>query len=204
MNNFFVKIIIATLLFQIPLLADSISPFYIKEIKIATGADKSQSVVLGWEDYSTFDSSIIGFKLLGKTNLNDKGWIDLNTNVTGLNARDIAGVEYAILETDGELSVLLKGPQQTVTYQALSLPSPAAMPPYMLIQDGAVNHAALRKSGFNENWLNKQLRAGGCGAAKDVFFAMLMSDGALHLQTKYAAGGNVKFIDTGIGEGWNG
>ena len=39
---------------------------------------------------------------------------------------ELSTVEYAILETNGQLSVLLKGPSQPVTYEALSLESPKA------------------------------------------------------------------------------
>mgnify|MGYP003248231303 CR=1 FL=1 len=48
----------------------------------------------------------------------------------------ISQVEYAILETDGGLSVLLKGPFQTPTNEGLKLESEKAMPALLLICDG--------------------------------------------------------------------
>lgn len=56
----------------------------------------------------------------------------------------LSNVEYAILETNGELSVLLKGPMQQPTYRDFAMPSPDAAPALMLIQDGAMHPDTLR------------------------------------------------------------
>lgn len=55
----------------------------------------------------------------------------------------ISQVEYAILETDGGLSVLLKGPFQTPTNEGLKLESEKAMPALLLICDGQVHPEAV-------------------------------------------------------------
>ncbi len=124
---------------------------------------------------------------------------DLMEQLRGKDVFALADVEYAILETNGELSVLLKGPQQTPTYESLNLPSPAARPPFMLVQDGEVHHEALAQAGHDEAWLQTQLRKGGAGHVKDVFFAFLDSDGTLHIQHKHGAGGKAVFVDTNAG-----
>ena len=124
---------------------------------------------------------------------------DMMEQLRGKDVFTLSDVEYAILETNGDLSVLLKGPQQAVTYEALSLPSPAARPPFMLVQDGNIHHEALTQSGFNEGWLRKQLKKGGIGDMEDVFFAFLASDGMLHVQRKHDKGAGVIFVDTNSG-----
>lgn len=108
----------------------------------------------------------------------------------------LSNVEYAILETNGELSVLLKGPMQQPTYRDFAMPSPDAAPALMLIQDGAMHPDTLARAGRDEAWLNKQLAKVGCGDVRSVFFAFLASDGGLHVQLRSEAGGRHYFIDT--------
>ncbi len=112
---------------------------------------------------------------------------------------DIARVEYAILETNGNLSILLKGPMHTPSLQDLQLPAPAAMPCYMLILDGKVHDRVLRESGHSMQWLSMQLKKMGFYSAKDVFFASLAADGTLHVQGKQNRGGQPHFMKTGGG-----
>ena len=121
---------------------------------------------------------------------------DLMEQLRSKDVFELADVEYAILETNGELSVLLKGPQQTPTYQALHIPSPEARPPFMLVQDGEIHHEALSQAGYDETWLHKQLKKGGAACIDDVFFAFLGSDGILHIQRKHETGGEAVYIHT--------
>ena len=109
-------------------------------------------------------------------------------------------VEYAILETNGELSVLLKGPRQQPTYEDFAMASPQAAPPLMLIQDGSLHAEALKRAGKNLNWLQKQLVRANCGGVEEVFFAFLAPDGMLHLQCKAERGGRSMFLDTANGK----
>ena len=109
---------------------------------------------------------------------------------------ELSTVEYAILETNGQLSVLLKGPSQPVTYEALSLESPKAQPPFLLVQDGKIHKEALRQSGYDEKWLNSRLKSAGIKGPERLLFAFL-SGNTLHVQSKGKDGGRVAFIDTG-------
>ena len=109
---------------------------------------------------------------------------------------ELSTVEYAILETNGQLSVLLKGPSQPVTYEALSLESPKAQPPFLLVQDGKIHKEALRQSGYDEKWLNSRLKSAGIKGPERLLFAFL-SGNTLHVQSKGKDGGRVAFIDAG-------
>ena len=108
----------------------------------------------------------------------------------------IADVEYAILETNGELSVLLKGPKQQVTYEAMSLEPPEAAPPFMVVQDGKVHKFALKQAGYDEKWLNSKLPAAGVKDAGQLLFAFV-SENTLHMQVKARWGGRVVLLDMG-------
>ncbi|HWQ57972.1 MAG TPA: DUF421 domain-containing protein [Clostridia bacterium] len=119
---------------------------------------------------------------------------DLMEQLRSKNAFTISDVEFAILETNGDVSVLLKGGKQQPDYTAFSLPPPKAAPPYMLVQDGRLRPEELRKSGRNEAWLTKKLAAVGCRRPADAFFAFLDCDGTLHVQTKAKLGARPYYI----------
>ena len=107
---------------------------------------------------------------------------------------DLSEVAYAILETNGELSILRKGPKQTPSYEALSLPSPAAAPPYLVIQDGKIQGEALHQAGLDETWLGRQLNRLDKLDSKKVLFAFL-ANGTLHLQIKEKYGSKAYYLD---------
>lgn len=119
---------------------------------------------------------------------------DLMEQLRSKDVFELADVEYAILETNGELSVLLKGEKQTPTYEVLHLAPPKARPPFMLVQDGEIHHEALAQAGFDEKWLRRQLARGGAKQIEEVFFAFLGSDGTLHIQRKHEYGEKASFV----------
>lgn len=126
---------------------------------------------------------------------------DLTEQLRVKDVFSLSDVEYAILETNGELSVLLKGQKQVPTYSDFALPSPAAAPALLLIQDGAVHPDTLKRSGLNETWLVKKLASAGCNDVRKVFFAFLNPDGTLHFQLRADEGGRHYSIDTSLKEG---
>lgn len=83
----------------------------------------------------------------------------------------IREVDYAILETNGGLSVLKKSNYDTPKKKDLLLPPEELHLPYTLISDGKVLKENLYDCGLNEEWLLKQLSARGLDKAQDVFFA---------------------------------
>lgn len=119
---------------------------------------------------------------------------DLMEQVRAKDVFDLANVEYAILETNGDLSVLVKGALQKPGYAALSLPVPEVAPPFLLIQDGKVHKEALRQAGFEMHWLESQLKRADISGVERVLFAFL-SDEVLHLQSKQKYGGGVYFLN---------
>lgn len=96
---------------------------------------------------------------------------------------DFSDVSYAILETNGALSVLLKGEKQAPTCEALSLPPGTDKPPYVLILDGKLHPKALRQAGYEEGWLRTQLARLGDEKPDAYLFALLARD-TLLVQTR--------------------
>lgn len=105
---------------------------------------------------------------------------------------DIATVKYAVLETNGQLSVLPfeahKPPtaQQwieaggTLTAQAVS----EGGYPKTIVKDGHIEKKALRQMGLDMNWLRKECRARGTEETKDIFLMTRDDLGRIYFQKR--------------------
>ena len=82
---------------------------------------------------------------------------------------DLSTVEYAILETDGTLNVILTAAERPVTAGQLQCAAPETGYPYILISDGTVLRENLRKCGKSEEWLRAECRRRGARASEHVF-----------------------------------
>ena len=83
---------------------------------------------------------------------------------------DITTVKYAVLETSGQLSVLLYADQQPATPQQLGVAvEDDVFLPTVLISDGRLLSKNLKQAGLDEKWLYKQLEQHRVKKAQDVF-----------------------------------
>ena len=96
----------------------------------------------------------------------------------------LADVEFAILETSGELSVLLKSQKRTVTPADMKLETTYEGLPLVLIMDGQEMSSELRKSQLTEAWLRTELEKCGIKSPNEVLIASLNTQGELFLQPK--------------------
>lgn len=112
---------------------------------------------------------------------------DLLTQLRQRDVFDISEVEHAVLETSGDLTVILKKAKRPLTKEDLF---PADYPlesmPLTLITDGIVNQKGLREAHLSTDWLWEKLHENGISEAKEVFFASLSSDGNIYLMKKSA------------------
>lgn len=109
---------------------------------------------------------------------------DLLEQLRAKNLPNIADVEYAILETNGQLSVIPKTGKRPVNTQDLKLQVIAEGLPLALIMDGKLQQKNLEKSGVNIQWLNKELAKANVPNIKKVFFASIDSQRKLYIQQK--------------------
>ena len=90
---------------------------------------------------------------------------------------DLTTVKYAVLETNGQLSVLLYPDDAPVTPRQLGRPvKDDVFIPVVLINDGRVLRTGLKDKGLDEAWLDRTLRAHGFRSAREVL--LLTIDGA--------------------------
>lgn len=97
---------------------------------------------------------------------------------------NISDIQYAILETSGELSILPKTLQSSVTKADLKLKTVQEFLPVPLIMDGNVNFKNLQLLNKDEAWLNHILKENNISCAKDVFLGTLDSKHKFYYQLK--------------------
>jgi uncharacterized membrane protein YcaP (DUF421 family) len=97
---------------------------------------------------------------------------------------NLMDVEMAILECDGELSVLPKSQRRTLTPADLGLRTEYEGPTHTLVIDGEIDYGALRAINLDEAWLRTRLAEEGFIEARDVLLALIDSSGRLLVQTR--------------------
>lgn len=94
------------------------------------------------------------------------------------NIFSVADVEFALLETTGDLSVLLKKEKQPVTPKDLQLPTMTEVEPQTVIMDGEIMDEALTNRGLNRKWLKIELEKMNA-TVENVFIGQVDSFGQL-------------------------
>ena len=103
---------------------------------------------------------------------------------------NLSDIQYAILETSGELSILPKTGQTTATKDDLKLTITQESLPIPLIMDGKVNHKNLELLTKDEIWLNNILKEKNISSSKDVFLGIIDSKNNFFYQLKEGKGNN--------------
>ena len=83
---------------------------------------------------------------------------ELEEKLRSNNVLDLGDVEYAILETSGDLSVIQKPNKRNITPDDLGLSPDYEGIAYDLVLDGKVMYENLKKLGKNYTWLEKQTK----------------------------------------------
>ncbi len=97
---------------------------------------------------------------------------------------DISTVKYAILETDGTLSTLPYADQSPVTPKQMNIQTEDIGYPFMIINNGRVLEKNLKKMGFNETWLKRQLTARKVRDIQDVYLLTVDDNGRIYFSLK--------------------
>ena len=108
---------------------------------------------------------------------------DLLLGLRQKNYPNLHDVEFAILESNGMLSVIPKSQARPVTARDLQLPTAYEGMPAVLIENSRVMEENLRKNGLERTWLERQLHAS-AGEPGKVFVAMLDTRGRLFVSGK--------------------
>ncbi|WP_139311296.1 DUF421 domain-containing protein [Bacillus sp. MRMR6] len=95
----------------------------------------------------------------------------------------IQEVEFAIMETNGTISVLPKFDYDNPKNSELKLPSKSVDLPVSIIIDGAVINKNLAEAGIDEKWLKNQLELQNISDYKDVLYAEWTKNQPLFIHT---------------------
>lgn len=121
---------------------------------------------------------------------------DLLEQLRAKDVFDIGDVSYAIIETDGTLSIMLKGHVQQPTIEDMGLKPHVDELAEVVILDSKIHEQALSAAGHDKNWLEKQLRLMGFSSSKDIFVAVLRPNGELQAQSYIKNGCAVRVANT--------
>lgn len=96
------------------------------------------------------------------------------------NVFNLADVEFAIMETTGDINVSLKSDKKTITPYDLGIKASPKAEPQTVILDGNILNEGLTNIGLNQSWLKTKLESTGV-ALENVFIAQVDSSGDLYL-----------------------
>lgn len=129
--------------------------------------------------------------LIANSRINEEEMRRLRYNINDLleqlrlkNVNNVGDVEYAILETSGQLSVILKSQKRPVEPVDLGIATPYEGLCTTVVIDGHVIHENLNKSFLNLDWLQAELNKNGVPDYTGVFFASVSPQGELFYQLK--------------------
>lgn len=147
---------------------------------IALKSDKARGIIYGKPSILIEHGKIIeGEMRKQRININD---LLEQLRISG--APSLEDVEYAILETTGDLSIIPKSSKRPVTAEDLKLQVQQEELPITAIIDGRVLSYNLHLKGFDDQWLDQQLKKNNIASKHDVFFAFVNDQNEFKFQLK--------------------
>lgn len=108
---------------------------------------------------------------------------ELQERLRGNNIFDLGDVEYAILETSGQITVIPKPEKKAPTLQDLNIKSEYSGLPYDLVIDGVIQEENLHKISKDIKWLEKEVGKFDM-KPKDALIVTLNGKGEIYCQKK--------------------
>ncbi|MGF7536271.1 DUF421 domain-containing protein [Bacillus mexicanus] len=137
-------------------------------IEFVTQKIKSSRKFLEGEPNIVIRKGVLQYKVMEKNKMDIN---QLQSLLRQVGSFSIQEVEYAILETNGMVSVLPKSDFDKPTNKDLQVPSKSVSLPITLIIDGEIIRDNLKEAGVDEQWLTEELKKKNVGKAEDVLFA---------------------------------
>lgn len=129
--------------------------------------------------------------MINRGNINEKAMKSQRMTIDDLmqelrlkNFSSIADVEYAVLEANGELSVIPKPDKAPLTPADMGISVSSRFMPMVLISDGEFYETNLKILGKEESYLKKELNKAGITDYSQVFLCFFDEKGQLHVFPK--------------------
>lgn len=95
-----------------------------------------------------------------------------------------SSVEYGVLETNGQLNLIIKSEEQPVTSKLMNISTESPGFAHIIINEGRVLTNNLKLLGKDERWLNKELAKQKVKSADSVYLFTLSDNGNIFCQPK--------------------
>lgn len=97
---------------------------------------------------------------------------------------DTAQVEYAVLETNGQLSIILKSGDQPATASQMGVDADDVSYAHIIINEGRILDNNLKLLGRDRRWLSNELKRQNFRSADEVYILTLSESGRVFCQAK--------------------
>lgn len=143
-------------------------------------SNKARTIICGRPSILIEKGTIIESELRRlRININD-----LLEQLRVKNYANIRDVDYAILETNGQMSIIPKGASQTINRKDLGLSASDPGLPLTIIIDGMVVKHNLQLLKLTEKELLEKLKEQGVASLQQIFFASIDTTGTITWQKK--------------------
>lgn len=109
---------------------------------------------------------------------------ELMQELRGQGITTSAQVDFAILETSGQLNIILTPDNQPATASQLGISTEPCGYPHIIINEGRVLENNLKLLGRDLRWLEKELKRQNIASADEVYLFTLSDTGRIYCQTK--------------------
>lgn len=147
---------------------------------ITLKSEKARSIICGKPNILIENGKIVD-KELKKLRISMN---DLIEQLRIKNFPNIDDVEFAILETNGDLSIIPKSSKRPLTPSDMNLKVEKEDLPISLILDGKINQENLNKASLNFNWLYKELKKQKIDDINKILYASVDQNKTLKLHFK--------------------
>lgn len=126
--------------------------------------------------------------LINKGEINYKELRSLRITINDLleqlrigNGSSLTDIDYAILESNGQMSIILKSQSKPLTPKDMSIYKENELMPIVFISDGVIYSDNLKSSGWTHQQLNSEIKNHGIANVSEIFLAFCDSLGKLHI-----------------------
>lgn len=148
--------------------------------KLTQKSHKFRNVIEG-SPVLIIKKGMIDFNVLKKEKLDFTELLSLLRNKGIFSVNE---VEYAIVEPSGIITVIKKAPYDSVNKSDLGIQAPPSSLNLPVILDGKIDYNNLSLLGFDEQWLDNQLRGQNITSVSNVMYAEWKASEGLYVQQR--------------------
>ena len=141
---------------------------------------KARKIIFGKPEIIIENGKIDGEKMRKNRFTPDELMQELRTN----GVCDIEQIQYAVLETNGKLSIILKQSEEPVTPSILGISAADDGYTHILINNGRVIDNNLKLLGRDRSWLKAELKKHELNETKQVYLMTMSKSGKVYIQRK--------------------